>query len=126
MARTTATAVKQILDTDLSDAIVEAFIDSANMVVTDFLGSDTNLSAAQKADVEKWLAAHMIAATREQQPIAEGADKARIQYQGKTAMGLDATFYGQQVKVLDTTGKLARSIGKKSIEAYAVTSFEYD
>jgi hypothetical protein len=122
--RTTATDVKLILDTDLDDPIVEAFISDANPIVTDVLGSDTSLSSAQKASIEKWLTAHFIACTRDQQAQREEADEAAIVYQGKTAMGLDATYYGQQVKVLDTTGKMAKALGKRRVTITAITSFE--
>lgn len=122
--RTTATAVKQILDTDLDDPIVEAFITDANLIVTDIVGSSTDLSAEQKASIEKWLSAHMIACTRDQQASREGVEEADITYQGKTAMGLDATFYGQQVKLIDTTGLIAKSLGKARASVYAVPSFD--
>ena len=122
--RTTATEVKQIIDTDLDDTIVTAFISDANPIVTDAIGSDTTLSSAQKASIEKWLSAHLIASTRDQQAAKEGDDDATITYQGKWGMGLDATSYGQMVKLLDTTGKIAASIGKKRASLKAVTSFE--
>ena len=59
--RTTATEVKLILDTDLGDPIVEAFISDANPIVTDVLGSDTTLSDAQKAvDVQTLYISYII------------------------------------------------------------------
>nr|NIS26427.1 hypothetical protein [candidate division KSB1 bacterium] len=103
--RTNAVDVKNIIDTDLSDVIVEEFVGDANLIVTDIVGSDTNLSDAQKESIEKWLTAHLLAATRDQQPQAEGAGDARITYQGKTSgLGLEGTMYGQQVLLIDTTG----------------------
>jgi len=124
MARTTATDVKVIFDTDLTDVVVEAFIDDANLVVTEILGTDTTLSAAQKESIEKWLTAHFLALTRDQKPTEEAAQDARIKYQGRTGMSLDASFYGQQVKILDTTGKMAAKVGKKGVKFKAITSFE--
>jgi len=121
--RTTATEVKQIINTDLSDAIVESFITDANAVVTDLIGSSTELSDAQKASIEKYFTAHLIAMTREQQPQAEKAKDAGITYQGKTGMGLDATFYGQIVRQLDTTGTFAKA-GKAAISINVIDSFD--
>jgi hypothetical protein len=119
--RTNATAVKQILpaDSSVEDAVIDAFIADANQVVTEVLGSDTSLSSTQKTMIEKWLAAHYIASTVERQARREGADGANITYAGKSGMGLDTTTYGQQVKVLDTTGKMAK-IGKKRATVYAI------
>ena len=124
MGRTTATEVKAIIETELADSVVDTFIGMANRTVTDYLGTNADLTSVQKKDIETWLAAHFIASTREQQAQAEQAGDARITYQGKTEMGLDATFYGQTVKMLDTTGTLAAQIGKKGVTVTAITSKE--
>lgn len=123
LSRTSAAEVKQVLDTNLTNTIIGAFIRDANLVVTDVLGSDTTLSADQLKSIEKWLTAHFIACTRERQGSKEKVGDADITYQGKTGMGLDSTMYGQQVKMLDSTGKMAQSLGKKSATITAITSF---
>lgn len=124
MARVTAQDVKEILETNLADQIIDTFITAANLTVTEVLGNDITLSDNQKTEIERWLTAHLVACTRQQQAQGEKVDDAAITYQGKTDKGLDATFYGQQVKVLDTTGKMANRIGKKAATIYAVTSFD--
>jgi len=43
------------------------------------------------------------------------AHTASIRYQGRTGLGLAATLYGQQVKMLDTSGTLANLGKKKSV-----------
>jgi hypothetical protein len=111
--RTTATAVKQIIDTDLSDAIVEAYIQAANITITEVLGSDTTITSDHKEELERWLSAHLISATRERQASKEGAGGASITYEGITGKGLEATMYGQQVLAMDSTGKLAIYSGAK-------------
>ncbi len=121
--RVTAAEVKEILDTSLSDAVIEAFIQPANLTITELLGA-SGLSTATLKEIERWFAAHLLACTRERQSKMEVAGDAQISYQGVTEMGLDATFYGQQVKVLDTTGLMAASIGKRAASVYAITSFE--
>jgi len=123
MARTTATAVKQIIDTDLTDTEIEAFIAGATEVVTEIVGSDTSLSSDLKTEIERWLTAHMIASTREQQLSKAKAGPAEATFQGKTGLGLDGTMYGQTVKVLDTTGKFA-ALGGKGASMTAVRSFD--
>lgn len=122
--RITTDELKEIISTDLGDSVLEAFILAANLTVTEWLGSSTVLSSDQLKEIERWLSAHLLACTREQQAQSEDAGQASITYQGKTGMGLDATFYGQQVKLLDSTGILAQSVGKKLASVYAVTSFD--
>ena len=123
MARTTATKVKQIISTDLSDAIVDAFIAGATELVTETIGSSTALTDTLKAEIERWLSAHLIASTRERQLVSGEAGPAKAVYQGKTGMHLEATMYGQQVMVLDTTGSFA-SLSGKAAKITAITSFE--
>jgi len=122
VARVTATEVKLIISTTLSDAVVDVFINAANLTVTELVGSSTELSSDQLKEIERWLTAHLLASTREQQPQSESVGGASISYQGQTAIGLDATFYGQQVKLLDATGTLARNLGKKRAAIEAVTT----
>lgn len=124
MARTTATEVKQIIDTSLLDAVVDAYIIAANALVTEVLGSDTSISDTLKEEIERWLTAHLISATRERQATMEGAGGAKIIYEGKTGMGLEATMYGQTVLALDATGKMRAQTTGKSASIAAITSFE--
>jgi len=116
--------VKKIIDTDLTDTIIDAYILSANYAVTEILGSDTTLSDGHKETIVQWLAAHLIAATREQQIQKAGAGGANVTYQGMTGKGLEATLYGQQVLALDTTGKMITTMTKRKASLTAVTSFE--
>lgn len=121
--RTTAVEVKLILDTDLSDTIVDAYIVSANALVTEVIGSNTTLTDVLKEEIERWLAAHFIAATRERQLVSGEAGGAKAVYQGKTNTKLESTLYGQQVLVLDATGSFA-ALGGKSAKITAITSFD--
>ncbi len=104
--RTTAAKVKEILDTELEDQVVEAFILGASYTIDRVFADNTELSDAHLAEIERWLAAHYIAATREQQISEAGAGGATVKYQGNTDVGLNATMYGQQAMILDTSGKL--------------------
>jgi len=119
--------VKEILSTDLTDPTITAYINAANATVTSLVGSNADLTTAQLKEIERWLAAHLIACTRERQIAKENAGQAGATYDGKSDMGLDATLYGQQVKLLDTTGTFATlesTVGLKSASIYAVTSFD--
>ena len=131
-SRVTPAEVKEILDTSLTDSAITAFIDAASVTVTDLLGENSaasDLSNAQLKEVERWLTAHLIASTRERQVAKENAGQAGVTYDGRTGLGLDSTLYGQQVKLLDTTGTLAnleKTVGLKAISMYAVPNFDED
>lgn len=127
--RTNNSDVQQMLPSDLSSdvttTIIDAFIVDANTVVTDILGDDTELSSAQKELIEKWYTCHLLVSTVARQPDKEKAGDANITYQGKTSVvGLDGTLYGQRVKELDTTGKMAQKLGKRRVRVHAITSFD--
>jgi hypothetical protein len=119
MARTTAAEVKMINGSTLSDEIVNAYITSANIFVTNSLG--TTLDEDVLTQIEMWLTAHMIAVTRERIAKKEGAGGAEIEYAGSFGENLKSTGYGQMACTLDTTGVLA-GLGDKSkqVSFYAV------
>ena len=120
-ARIVYTDVSAILeDTELTEAQIAPYIVSANAMVNSVLGTGTSDILTE---IERWLAAHMIAITRERQAKKEGAEGANIEYVGIYGAGLNSTSYGQMVLQLDTTGAMA-ALGKKEISIYAITSFE--
>jgi hypothetical protein len=128
MARTNATDVKVIIDTELSDSIVEAFIDDANLLVTNVLGS-SSLSSDTLKSIEKWLTAHFLASARERQPQEEQVKDAKTKYTGMYKTGLESTSYGQQALALDSSGLLLKSYTTKqatllAIEAEKDTSWD--
>jgi len=118
MAKATVSEVKQIIDTDLSDTDIQRYIDDAHSVISDVFSSD-------KPIIERWLTAHLMAVSRERQSTEEEVLSARARYAGKTAMGLDATLYGQQAKTLDTSGKLANSLSKRRATLTAITEEDW-
>jgi len=121
-ARITASEVRDILnDSELTDAVIETYISSANVFVDEVLGSTTLPSSVLK-EIERWLTAHMIAITRERMSKEEGAGGAKVVYLGEAGMGLQSTPYGQMVMELDTTGKMA-SLGSKPAWIKAIRSF---
>ncbi len=106
--RTTAAEVKQLLDnTTLTDPVIEAFIKSANLFVTNSLGTSA-LGSDTLEDIERWVAAHLISYTIERQSKNEAAGSASVSYAGNfDGKGLLGTSYGQMAVNLDTTGVLA-------------------
>lgn len=123
MARVTAAEVSAIIDTSIGATAIEANIAAATEVVTEVLGTDTTISATLKKEIERWLTAHLIASTQEQQVEKAGVKGGSITFQGKTGMGLESTQYGQQVMVLDTTGKMRAQLCSRRASVYAVRSF---
>ena len=111
MARITAAEVKAIIDTTLTEDQIAPFITAANLTVTDILGGSTVLSANQLKEIERWLSAHFVA-IRDPRISRERTEEAEATYHGKSDMGLDHTPYGQQAKMLDTTGALT-NLGKR-------------
>lgn len=108
--RCTEIEVKEIIDTTLTENEIAPFITAANLIVTGIL-TGSGLLSAQLKEIERWLTAHFVA-IRDPRISAEKTEGASATYQGKTDMGLDHTSYGQQVKLLDTTGALA-NLGKR-------------
>jgi len=123
--RTTVDLVKNILDnTLLSNAVIESYIASANVFVTEAL-NEVGLSDAILAEIEMWLTAHMIVITRERQSIKEEAGSASITYANVFGAGLKSTTYGQMALMLDSTGTLAVLSGEvKTAYIRAITSFD--
>ncbi len=118
--RTTAAEVKGVIDTNLSDSVVEDFITTANIMVNNTLGDD-GLSESILTQIEKWFTAHLLASSRERQAEREQVDNARVDYTGEYGMNLNMTSYGQVVKQLDTTGKMANS-GSKQAGLWSIKS----
>lgn len=117
--RVTVDEVKQIISVPSTVEVVP-FIRIANLTLTKRLGTNTNLSTAQKKEIERWLTAHFLSMGPLRQATYEKIGEAEVSYTGKLDnLGLDATTYGQQVKLMDTTGLLA-NLGKQGITFKAV------
>ena len=104
--RTNAAAVEDVLDTDLSSGAVTKFVDTANILVTEYLVGE-GLSDALLLEIETYLAAHLVT-LRDRRTAKEGAGGVSFTYQGNFGMGLDSSQYGQTAQVLDSTGILSK------------------
>ena len=115
--RTTATEVKDVITTSLTDVQVDTFISTANVMVNAHL-SGSGLGEGLLTEIEKYITAHLIAMTKDQKPMEVEIDGVKEKYQGKTGMNLQATFFGQIAVALDSTGKLSMvGKGRTSIKA---------
>jgi len=101
--RVTDNEVKKILNTTIETT---PFIATASLIVDETL-ADQGLSDARLKQIELYLSAHL-ACTMDPRLTNESVGDASNTYQTASAggKGLDATTYGQHVKMLDTTGLL--------------------
>ena len=114
MARVSEQDVKDILETAKTTLQIAPFLRSANLIVTNSLGS-TDLSDATLAEIEKWVAAHLVTIMAGGQVIEERVGDVATTYATSVdwkTVGLYTTLYGKQALMLDTTGRLA-DLGKK-------------
>ncbi|MCP4566487.1 MAG: hypothetical protein GY841_02770 [FCB group bacterium] len=118
MARTDATEIGKIIDVDSGDDL-DAFIDAANILVTDILG-ESGTATATLAVIETWLAAHFYAIYKPR-ASAEKAGSVSESFDYKIDLALNQTRYGQMALSLDTTGALARH-NKKIIDGVSKTA----
>jgi len=111
--------VKAIMDTALEVEIITPFLHTANVIVTSRLTGAGYASDLLK-QIEKWLAAHFVAVRDPDMEAERTGTTTETRYRGKTAMGLDFTPYGQQVRVLDWKGILDSAIetGSKSVVSF--------
>lgn len=114
MPRVTATTVKEIVATSLSDDVVnQNHIITANTLVTEHLGTST-LSAAMLTQIELYLAAHYVALTEEGGALTrDKMGDADTSLANIYDMGLQGTRYGQQALSLDSTGALSAATTTK-------------
>lgn len=103
--RIEADSVQEVFNTNLTDAQVNAFINMAHRFVDANL-LDEGLAAGTLVDIELMLSCHFCALNDPRMKSENVAGEWSFSVQGVTGISLDATFYGQQAKLLDPTGKL--------------------
>ena len=120
MARVTAAGVELIFSTTLTDAQLDAFINTATILVDvvaqNAADCDPDLSASELVEIERWLAAHF-ASIRDPVSLRSKIGDAEAWHfpaAVTTAWGkaLNLTPYGQMAVALDRTGTLA-NLGKQ-------------
>ena len=95
--------VSEVLETDLNEAALEAFIDDAHRIVEDRIAEHCD-SEGDLAAVETYLAAHLATS---KDPRVES-----VSHEGVDAeLGTDGDRYWHQALLLDPTNRLARPGG---------------
>jgi hypothetical protein len=107
---------------EVDEDVVTSMITAASAVVDQVLGS-TTLGTVLLTNIEKWLAAHMVASSLVRSTSNEKIGDAELTYTGKWGEMLKSTPYGQMVLTLDVSGEMART-GKIKASIYAVKSFD--
>ncbi len=103
MARVTDNEVKVVIPTSIT---ITAFVDVANRLVTDLLGS-AGLTSAVLKDIELYVAAHVVALRVERgAPRYEQIGDSRMSWDTVAGPGLKMTRFGQLAIILDTSGIL--------------------
>jgi len=105
--RVTVAELRLVFDSQEPDSVLDAFIADANMLVDEVLVPLNELSDGRLTIIEKYLACHLLATKDRPTQASKHHTDLVIHYQGKTGMGLESTYYGQQVLMYDSTGKLA-------------------
>jgi hypothetical protein len=108
--RTSEEEVKGIMKSALDESELTPFVRSANTIINNNL-VDKGLDDDTLATIEMWLAAHLATAIDPRNVETRVMDNQYKKEKPSTGLGLDGSFYGQQVKIFDTTGTLA-SLGQ--------------
>jgi len=106
MANTTASAVQTLLGEAYDfNYVVTSFITTANLIVTKHC-TDDDLTATELEAIERYFAAHLYCISHRRATQEKAGDVSENK-QHVEGLGLDATEFGQQVKLLDWSGALA-------------------
>ena len=125
--RVTADEVEAIMDDAFameSSFDVTPFITAANLVVTDRLGL-SGLGDDLLKEIERWLSAHLASCKYTRHKSEAIGDAQQTLQVGPLGKGLDWSSYGQQVKLLDSTGVLA-NVGKRKAFLKAMNAPSWD
>jgi len=114
--RVSQNEVRAIIDSDVVDLL--PFIAIADELTTEKL-SGKGLSTTLLKEITRWLSAHFVAIRDPRTTEEKTGEAAAKFFLGKVGTGLDATPYGQQVKILDVTGTL-NSMGKRASEVVTI------
>jgi len=119
--------VKEIIDTDLSDAVINNFINMAYVRTIALDGELGNCGGdAALLEIQKLLAAHFLT-MYERQPKSEKIAEASVTWMGQDGEGLKASLYGQQALALDCSGILARAgLKRATFQVWSYKDISYD
>lgn len=115
-AQVTPTAVKDIIETELSVSSINSFINMAYITTRPLVGELGDCGGSDALNqIMILLAAHFIATLRDRTAKSESiGGEWSITFMGQDGLGLSASLYGQQAIVLDCSGILAMAGMKKA------------
>lgn len=113
--------VLAIMDTSLTESDLVPFLTAADAIVTANLSAST-LSTTVLDLIRTYLAAHL-ACVKSPFAIRKKMDIAEDTYGYKGGKGLDATPYGETVKMLDSTGVLFANMSGSQMVTIEVIDF---
>ena len=119
---TTIALVKEIIDTDQIDSVIQSLIDAADNYLT-LVYANVTINATLLNEIGRWFVAHMLASTHDRMGKKEKIGEASIEYTGTFANGLQATTYGQMIITLDTTGTITNA-PKRKVKIVAISEDE--
>lgn len=115
-ASVTPDAVKEIINSDLTDARINAFINLAYYATIPLADKlDDCGSADALCEIQLWLAAHFLTVYERQTKSESVGGEWSVTYLGQDGMGLEASLYGQQALALDCSGTLAKAGLKRAV-----------
>lgn len=106
--RVTEEQVKELIETDKS---VSIFINSANVIVNNYL-SGRGLPEDILKQIELYLSAHFVAVSIAGMLRAETVGSVKEEYEESDSAGFSNTRYGRQAVSFDTSGTL-KNLGKQ-------------
>lgn len=114
-ARVTAEQVRDLISTTLTDARVNAMINTAHLVVEQRL-SGKGVEASVLKQIELWLSAHFVSLADPRKKQVK-IDEVTVTYAtpDSSLEGLRSTTFGQQALALDPTNSLASTALKKAV-----------
>jgi hypothetical protein len=107
MPRTSTSAVKETVDTSLSDTAIDDWIAVAGDLVDD-IEDRSSLSDGRLARIERLVAQHFLSAQDQRHSSVSGPSRS-AEYQGETGKHFEGTKHGQRALALDPTGVLANA-----------------
>lgn len=117
-----ADAVKEIIDTDLTDARINNFVNFAYYMTLPLVGSLGQCGGDDAlCEIQLLLAAHFLTMYERTTKSENVAGEWSVAYAIKEGEGLKASLYGQQALMLDCSGKLAAAGMRKA--TFAVISY---
>jgi len=105
MSRTTESQVKDLLEDP--EASVSTAIATANVLVTRLVTGGSKDDSITLELIERWLSAHFYTIRNPQVSSESVLGASQSLLTGSVGTGLEATLYGQQALILDSTGSLA-------------------